>query len=343
MVVAAQRAMLQAMVEAASFLVPSMSVVMARLEIPVIKARAGGAEVIKIPVAMAVFPLETDSWRCLANTFANDRSLFSLNATHQRSLAQSLVLSASGMTTSEASNQYVRDLMGHMTAYLVELSGKNDLKDVAQQPGVILLVTCLLERLRGGASASEPQTQKAIYEMGFTAMNPVLIFLEVYKHEISTEPSFVPGTGLDKTSGTVDVAESSGQQVIGFCSAKIKSAVVYLLLKFVVDWVDAQIIYLEAEETIVVINFCMRLLQLYSSHNIGRMSLSLSSSLLSEANTEKYKDLRALLQLLSNLCTKDLVYFSSDPIEAHGTNISQACTSCVLFQRNFHTSSAPLL
>ncbi|KAK2968305.1 hypothetical protein RJ640_016237 [Escallonia rubra] len=250
-----------------------------------------------------------DSWRCLANTFANDRILFSLNATHQRSLAQSLVLSASGMTTPEASNQYVRDLMGHMTAYLVELSGKNDLKDIAQQPDVILLVTCLLERLRGGASASEPRTQKAIYEMGFTAMNPVLIFLEVYKHEISTEPSFVPGTGLDKISGSADVAESSGQQVIGFCSAKIKSAVVYLLLKFVVDWVDAQIIYLEAQETIVVINFCMRLLQLYSSHNIGRMSLSLSSSLLSEANTEKYKDLRALLQLLSNLCAKDLVVY----------------------------------
>ncbi|KAM7532194.1 hypothetical protein LguiB_035604 [Lonicera macranthoides] len=225
-----------------------------------------------------------DAWCDLAKTFASERTLFSLNASHQRALAETLVLSASGMQNTEGSNQYIRDLMGHMTAYLVEISSKNDLKKVAQQPDIILLVACLLERLRGAASASEPRTQKAIYEMGFSVMNPVLVFLEVYKHE---------------------------------------SAVVYLLLKFVVDWVEGQIIYLEGQETAIVINFCMRLLQLYSSHNIGKISLSLSSSLLSEANTEKYKDLRALLQLLSNICSKDLVDFSSDPIEAHGTNISQ--------------------
>ncbi|KAK6911324.1 Exportin-1, C-terminal [Dillenia turbinata] len=225
-----------------------------------------------------------DSWHHLANAFANERLLFTLYSAHQRSLAQTLVVSASGMRNPDASNQYVRDLMGHMTNYLVELSSKNDLKIVAQQPDVILSVSCLLERLRGAARATEPRTQKAIYEMGSTVMNSILIFLEVYKHEF---------------------------------------AVVYLLLKFVVDWVDGQIIYLEAQETAGVVNFCMRLLQLYSSHNIGKISLSLSSSLLSEAKTEKYKDLRALLQLLANLCSKDLVDFSSDSTETPGTNISQ--------------------
>lgn len=225
-----------------------------------------------------------DSWRELASAFANDRTLILLNSTNQRSLAQTLVLSAYGMRNSEASNQYVRDLIRHTTTYLVELSGKNDLKNVAQQPDIILLVSCLLERLRGAANATEPRTQKAIYEMGFSVMNPVLLLLEVYKHE---------------------------------------SAVVYLLLKFVVDWVDGQISYLEAQETNIVIDFCMRLLQLYSSHSIGKMLMTQSSSLLNEAKTEKYKDLRALLQLLSNLCSKDLVDFSSDSIEAQATNISQ--------------------
>jgi hypothetical protein len=38
-----------------------------------------------------------------------------------------------------------------------------------------------------------------------------------------------------------------------------------------------------------------------------QISLSLSSNLLSEAQTDKYKDLRALLQLLSSLCSKDMV------------------------------------
>ncbi|XP_031116009.1 exportin-4 isoform X1 [Ipomoea triloba] len=225
-----------------------------------------------------------DSWRELANAFANERTLFSLYASYQRSLAQTLVLSATGMRDSEMSYQYVKYLTSHMTAYLVELSGRNDLKKVAEQPDIILLVSCLLERLRGVAIATEPRTQKAIYEIGFSVMNPVLTLLEVYKHE---------------------------------------SAVVYLLLRFVVDWVDGQIIYLEAHETAVAVGFCMSLLQLYSSHNIGKISLSISKTLRSEEDTERYKDIRVLLQLLASLCSKDLIDFSSEPIEAHGTNISQ--------------------
>ncbi|XP_061366360.1 uncharacterized protein LOC133309585 isoform X2 [Gastrolobium bilobum] len=225
-----------------------------------------------------------NSWHELATVFSIEKTLLSLDTAHQRSLAQTLVRSASGMRNSEESSQYVRNLMGHIATYIVEMSSKSNFKSIAQQPDILWQVSCMLERLRGAASASEPRTQKAIYELGFSVMNPILVLLEVYKHE---------------------------------------SAVVYLLLKFVVDWVDGQITYLEAQETAAVINFCMRLLQLYSSHNIGKISLSLSSSLLSEEKTEKYKDLRALLQLLSSLCSKDMIDFSSDSIEAQGTNISQ--------------------
>ncbi|XP_073222113.1 uncharacterized protein [Cicer arietinum] len=225
-----------------------------------------------------------NSWHDLATAFSIEKTLFLLDTAHQRSLAQTLVRSASGVRNSEESSQYVRNLMGHIATYIVEMSSKSDFKNIAQQPDILLSVSCMLERLRGAASASEPRTQKAIYELGFSVMNPILVLLEVYKHE---------------------------------------SAVVYLLLKFVVDWVDGQITYLEAQETTAVVDFCMRLLQLYSSHNIGKISLSLSSSLLSEAQTDKYKDLRALLQLLSSLCSKDMIDFSSDSIETQGTNISQ--------------------
>nr|GMD76745.1 exportin-4 isoform X3 [Ipomoea batatas] len=134
----------------------------------------------------------SDSWRELANAFANERTLFSLYASYQRSLAQTLVLSATGMRDSEMSYQYVKYLTSHMTAYLVELSGRNDLKKVAEQPDIILLI-----------------------------------------------------------------------------------------------------------------------------------SLSISKTLRSEEDTERYKDIRVLLQLLASLCSKDLIDFSSEPIEAHGTNISQ--------------------
>lgn len=36
---------------------------------------------------------------------------------------------------------------------------------------------------------------------------------------------------------------------------------------------DGQISYLEAHETAGVVNFCMSLLQIYSSHNIGKVSV----------------------------------------------------------------------
>ncbi|XP_024988804.1 exportin-4-like isoform X2 [Cynara cardunculus var. scolymus] len=224
-----------------------------------------------------------DSWRELAHCFTNERVLFSLNASHQRSLAQTLVLSASGIRDSVEANKYIRDLTSHMTIYLNDICGKKDIKSLSQKPDVIL-VTCLLERLRGASSASEPRTQKAVYEMGFSVMQSILKLIEVYKDE---------------------------------------SAVVYLLLKLVVDWVEGQIIYLEPHETALVIDFCMHLLQLYSSHNIGKISVSVSSSLLSEANDEKYKDLRALLQLLQKLCTKDMVDVSSATSEDQQTSISQ--------------------
>ncbi|CAN1271124.1 xpo4 [Linum perenne] len=225
-----------------------------------------------------------DSWRELASSFANEEALFLLNAANQRSLAETLVRSASGIKNSESVYQYIRDLMGAVTKHLIELSNKSDIKNISQQPDVIFSLSCLLERLRGAVRASEPRLQKALWEMGFSIMNPVLVLLEVYKNE---------------------------------------STVIYLLLKFVVDWVDGQIAYLEARETSAVADFSTRLLQLYSSHNIGKISISLSSSLASEANTEKYKDLRALLQLLSSFCSKDLIDFSSDSDESQSTNISE--------------------
>eukprot|EP00268_Persea_americana_P014257 TRINITY_DN1631_c0_g1_i1.p1 TRINITY_DN1631_c0_g1~~TRINITY_DN1631_c0_g1_i1.p1 ORF type:complete len:890 (-),score=174.70 TRINITY_DN1631_c0_g1_i1:594-2915(-) len=225
-----------------------------------------------------------DSWRNFANAFANERTLFTLTAPLQRSVAESLCRPATGMKILEASNQYVRDLMGPITSYLVDVSTKSDLKAVAQQPDAILFVCCLLERMRGAARATQPRIQKAMFDMGVVVMNPLLTLLEVYKNQ---------------------------------------SAVVYMILKFVVDWVDGQVVFLEAKDTMVLINFCMQLLQIYSSHNIGKISLSLSKSLISEAKIEKYKDLRALLQLLTNLCSKDLVDFSSGSDETEKLDISQ--------------------
>lgn len=224
------------------------------------------------------------SWCDLAKSFANEKSLLSVTARLQRSLAEILICAASGFKDLEASNQYVRELMGPAATHLVDISSRKDLKSVAQQADAIHVVCCLLERLRGAARATQPRTQKAIFEMGLFIMNPLLTLLEVYKNQ---------------------------------------SAVIYLLLKFVVDFVDGQVAFLNAKDTSTLVSFCIRLLQIYSSHNIGKMSVSLSTSLCNEAYAEKYKDLRALLQLLTNICSKDLVDFSSGSDEKDSPDIAE--------------------
>ncbi|XP_035820164.1 exportin-4 isoform X7 [Zea mays] len=217
--------------------------------------------------------VQLDSWRDLTRAFASGRSLLSLSGRLQRSLAETLASAASCIKDPEASAQYLRDLMGPVAGCLVENASRSDLKSVAQQADVIYMVCCLLERLRGAARATQPRTQKVLFEMAHTVMNPLLTLLEVYKNH---------------------------------------STVVYMILKFVVDFVDGQAVFLDAKETSALVSFCLQLLQIYSSHNIGKVMLSLSSSLRNESQAEKYKDLRALLRLLTNICSKDLVGFLSD-------------------------------
>ena len=42
----------------------------------------------------------------------------------------------------------------------------------------------MLERLRGAARATQPRTQKVIFEMGHAVMNPLLTLLEAYKNQV---------------------------------------------------------------------------------------------------------------------------------------------------------------
>ncbi|XP_020595203.1 exportin-4-like, partial [Phalaenopsis equestris] len=214
-----------------------------------------------------------DSWLDLARAFSNERTLFSLNPRLQRSLAENLVCAASSLKDAEASNQYVRDLIGPMTSYLAEISARNDLKDVAQLPDAMYMVNCLLERLIGVARATQPRTQKAVFDVCVAVVNPLITLLEAYKNQ---------------------------------------PAVVYLIIKFTVDLVDGQVTFLNAKDTSVLVSFCLQLLQIYSSLNIGKLSLSHSKIVLSGAQVEDYKDLLALLQLLTNLCSKELIDFSPD-------------------------------
>eukprot|EP00250_Pteridium_aquilinum_P028115 c36611_g1_i1 orf=157-3681(+) len=228
----------------------------------------------------------TESWQHFAKAFAYlDQTLLLLPGSIQRGLAEVLCRSATGLNSLDAANQFVRDLLSPVTTKLIEISQTKDLSVFAQKPDAILLVTNLLERLRGAARATMPRTQKAMFEIGAAVMDPLLKFLESYKNQ---------------------------------------SSVVYVLLKFVVDWVDGQVAFLEAKETAIVFRFSVQLLQIYSAHNVGKVSINISRSLQTESQAEKYKDLRALLQLLTNLSSKDLIDFASEEnAEAENPDVAQ--------------------
>lgn len=50
---------------------------------------------------------------------------------------------------------------------------------------VSIQMTNLMERLRGAARATMPKTQKAMFEIGAVVMDPLLVFLESYKNQVT--------------------------------------------------------------------------------------------------------------------------------------------------------------
>ncbi|XP_024397828.2 uncharacterized protein [Physcomitrium patens] len=212
-----------------------------------------------------------EPWQELAQAFAYQQPPLALLASPiQRALSEALCRSASGMGPAEATNQYVRDLLSPLASTLATISKHDDLQVLSQQPNVIIQVSCLIDRLRGAARATLPRSQSAIFDVGAAVMEPLLVLMRTYNNH---------------------------------------SSVIYLVLKYVVDWVDGQVAFLEAKDTAIVFSICVRLLEIYSTHNIGKVSVSTSVNLNNESQTEKYKDLRALLQLLTNSSSKDLVVY----------------------------------
>ncbi|CAI7847034.1 unnamed protein product [Closterium sp. NIES-54] len=87
--------------------------------------------------------------------------------------------------------------------------------------------------------------------------------------------------------------------------------VVFVVLKFMAVWVDSQILFLTPDDTAQLFHLCLQLLEAYAAHNMGKVSLQRSRQLSEGVRESKYKDLKALLQLLSSLTSKDLLDFGA--------------------------------
>ncbi|KAL0028613.1 hypothetical protein WJX79_005646 [Trebouxia sp. C0005] len=92
--------------------------------------------------------------------------------------------------------------------------------------------------------------------------------------------------------------------------------IVCLLLKLAGDVVEAHVSYLPAGDAHIMCHWVLHLLQTYSSYNKGRRSVQTAASLRQDTVGESYRDLRALLKLLTHLTQRDLIDFGSTEEES---------------------------
>ena len=123
-------------------------------------------------------------------------------------------------------------LMQRTVSHLSDLTHQPEFRQVAQRPDVLRQVSCLLERVRGCARATKARSQRSGRAIGQALMAPLLLLLDAYAGE---------------------------------------AGVVYLLLKFWVEWVEAHVAFLDREATRQLMDFCVRLLEMYSKNNCGRV------------------------------------------------------------------------
>eukprot|EP00850_Spirogloea_muscicola_P004362 SM000018S03727 [mRNA] locus=s18:1138348:1145815:+ [translate_table: standard] len=251
-------------------------------------------------IGLTAWPGETDLQRTVCRHLL--RSLVQRKDICQRvvkmepwqQLAQAFAISGAALTRLSsplqclAKDRYVKQLVEPTARDVVNLAQRSDLSSIAQRPDIMQEVTGILERLRGVARATLPRTQVVVFQTGVAIMEHLLTLLQIYKDEPS---------------------------------------VVYLVLKYATTWVDGQIAYLNARDTSTLIGFCMRLLQLYSAHNIGKVSVGAAANLAREEQSEKCRDIRALLQLLLSLTSKDLLDFG----EANGNGFEGVDIAQVIY------------
>ncbi|PRW50955.1 exportin-4 isoform X1 [Chlorella sorokiniana] len=210
--------------------------------------------------------LDSPAWGGLCDAVGRgDAGLLQLAEKVQRRLLQSLLLAAHGLP-GDAGN-WAGHLLESTAAQLRQAGGSEAAARAAlQRADGLHLVVSLLERLRGAVRGTIPATQAALFQQ-FTSVAPALATL--------------------------------------FDACRTQPVAVTLILKLAGDVVEAHAAYLSLPDAQALCAWALRLLQLYSAHNLGQVSVAASKALAAEALSDRYLDLRALLKLLTKLTQAD--------------------------------------
>ncbi|KAL4443390.1 hypothetical protein ABPG75_011127 [Micractinium tetrahymenae] len=230
--------------------------------------------------------VEAPAWHALCDAVGRgDAGLLQLEAKVQRRLLQSL-LSAASEGWQGGAGSWTGHLLESTAAQLRQLGASEAAARAAlQRADGLHLVGSLLERLRGAVRGTAPPTQAAVFQQ-FTSVAPALAAL--------------------------------------FDACCTQPAAVTLILKLAGEVVEYHAAYLSPADAQALCSWALRLLQLYSAHNLGQVSVSASKALAAEALAERYQDIRALVKLLTKLTQGDWQQQQQQQQDWQGPNGSAA-------------------
>ncbi|PSC75864.1 Armadillo-type fold [Micractinium conductrix] len=205
--------------------------------------------------------VDSPAWHTLCDAVGRgDAGLLQLAEKVQRRLLQSLLLAAGDGWQGDAGSW-----AGHLlesTAVQLRQAGASDAaaRAALQRADGLHLVVSLIERLRGAVRGTQPATQAALFQQ-FTSVAPALATL--------------------------------------FDACRTQPVAVTLILKLAGEVVEHHSSYLSPADAQALCSWSLRLLQLYSAHNLGQVSAA------TEALGDRYLDLHALIKLLTKLTQGD--------------------------------------
>ena len=228
------------------------------------------------------------TWHKLLALFRTEYSslLRGLNAKLHRRLVEALCRAAAGFQDNQSVHQYTLQVLGVLQTCAGELGRELESQKQAQglakpnggggggasMASAVLRASCLLEGLRGACLGMVPRAEAPTWQC-------VRLLLP----------------------GLLDMQTTFRGQ----------PAVTCLLLKLAACIVDTHVAHLQPADAADLVQFSLRLLTVYRDLNLGQVTLAASKALQEDGQQGRYRDLCALVKLLSNLLTRELASIGS--------------------------------
>mmetsp|Transcript_11077 Transcript_11077/g.31337 ORF Transcript_11077/g.31337 Transcript_11077/m.31337 type:complete len:1135 (-) Transcript_11077:60-3464(-) len=225
--------------------------------------------------------VQLDSWQALARDFAGRAGwVKQLDGRSQRALACAIVTSAQGLTTPQDTHQYLVSCLGFLPPSIGAVLQASGA--ATEQSQAVLEAANLLDIIRGTAVATCGSNAEHVWLLMEALLQALLNLYQAYRRN---------------------------------------DVVVTLVLKVACSLVEAQIAYVTDQQAGTLCAWVIELTRMHAANRKGEVNSSAGSRALHEqAELEGYRELKALLKLLTQLTQRDVAERS----QGSGVDIAQA-------------------